>query len=80
MAHCLPPSPYGLDREFRRVAADPDADPTGIVTDVIDSVGADAAQLSHEVVDVDSVRRTLRAVLATCVLVVPDEFLLLGVN
>jgi hypothetical protein len=58
-----------------------DGDPSDIVGDVVDAVGHGARQLwVDEVVNVDKLRRVLGVPLLAIVLIVANEFLLLGVN
>src|SRR5665811_201325 len=54
----VPPRAQGVDRERGGLVVDPDTDPAGVGTRVIDAVRDGLALFAHEVVDVDLLRLT----------------------
>jgi hypothetical protein len=77
----LPPSPYGRDRELRRVVGDANIYPRFIVSNVVDPVGNDLAFLFvREVVSVHLDRLSLSPPRSPRILVIPDDFLLFRID
>ena len=81
LADGFPPAAQCRDGERGGVVVDTDRDPAGVGRDVVDAIGDGLAQvLVGEVVDVDAFGLTHGLVLASAVLELPDQFLLLGVD
>ena len=80
-AHQLPPAADRIDCEAGGVVVDADADPAGVLADVVDPVRHGAALAAdEEVVDPHFLRLALRTPFAAGVLEVADQFLLLGID
>ena len=80
-SHLQPPAPNAGDGELGRVVIDPDADPTGVVGEVVYAVGNRLAQiLVGKIVDVDLLRDSFGFAFLACVLEFSDQFLLLRIN
>jgi hypothetical protein len=76
----MPPASNGVDREARGVVVDAEADPAGIVGDVVDAVGRRPAKLGNqEVVHAHRLGLSLRVILTAGILEVVDQ-LLLGID
>src|SRR3989304_10360550 len=68
-AHRLPPAADGVDRKARGVVVDADADPAGVLADVVDPIGHGAAKRrDQEVVHAHRLGLATRAPFATAVL------------
>ena len=79
--HAFPPTADGVHREVGGVVVDADADPALVAAQVVDPVGNRLALgRDDEVVDLHALRLALRTPLATHVLEVADQLLLLGVH
>src|ERR1700682_6479406 len=79
--HPIPPAPYALHRELRGIGADADVDPPAILCDIVDSVRRRTSKLLvHKIVDVDFLGLSDRLPLLSGVLVIPDQFFLLGID
>jgi hypothetical protein len=77
----MPPASNGVDREARGVVVDAEADPAGIVGDVVDAVGRRPAKLGNqEVVHAHRLGLSLRVILTAGILEVVDQLLLLGID
>src|SRR5207245_2075888 len=80
-AHLLPPSPDRSHREGRRVVVNADTDPPGVAGKIVDPVGDSLAALrNQEVVDANRHGLAGRSPLASRVLEVADQFLLLRID
>src|SRR5271166_2279004 len=76
-----PPAADRLNRERRCVMIHADADPTGVVGQIVDAIGDRPAQfLDQEVVHPNVLRLTCGTPFPTGVLEVSDEFLLLRID
>jgi hypothetical protein len=80
-AEALPPAANALDGEGGGIGIDPDIDPALVGGDVVDAVGRDLAEaLDLEIMHPHRLRIAGTAELATAILEVADQFLLLRVN
>src|SRR6202051_1521165 len=79
--HGLPPTADRIDREASCIMVDADADPTGVVGDVMESVGCSPAKGGvQEVVHPDFFWIALGTILPAVVLEVADQLFLLGID
>ena len=79
-SHGVPPPADRFDGELGRVRADADAHPARVFADVVHAVWARPPEFSHEIMNVDLGRLALGTQLASAVLVVADQLLLLGIH
>src|SRR4029077_4859992 len=80
-SHRLVPAANGIDSKLGGVVIDADTHTADIRCNVVDTVGnAFAKFLVDEVMHIDLVGTALRSIVAACVLVRADQFLLLGID